>query len=89
MFTLFRTMHAVKFLFTAPFLVAFLFFVNLMTGGPWWFQWAALGIAFAWVINLFRVIRAVIVMGGIAALAAYLLSRTQGKPSPVVDLGRR
>jgi hypothetical protein len=86
---MFRTLHAVKFLFMGPVLIGFLFLVNVMTGGPWWFQWAALGIGFAWVINLFRVIRAVIVMGGLAALAAFLLSRSQGKANPVIDLGRR
>ena len=38
----------------------------------WWVQWAALGIGFAWVISLLRVIRAVIVLGGLAALVTYL-----------------
>ena len=69
-------MRSVKFLFMAPFIVAFLFVINLMTwSGQWWVQWAVLGIGIAWVINLFRVIRAVIVTGGLAALGAYLLRR--------------
>jgi hypothetical protein len=43
--------------------------------GHWWVQWAALGLGIAWVISLFQVIRAVIVAGGLAALAAYLMNR--------------
>jgi hypothetical protein len=38
-------------------------------------QWAALGIGIAWVSSLFKVIRAVIVAGGLAAFGAYLLKR--------------
>lgn len=71
-----RTLHAVKFLFTGPLILVFLFVINLMTSpGHWWVQWAALGIGIAWVMSLFRVIRAVIVAGGIAALGAYLMSK--------------
>jgi hypothetical protein len=44
-------------------------------GGHWWVQWAALGIGFAWVISLLRVIRALVLVGGIAALIAYLRRR--------------
>ena len=69
-----RTMHAFKFLFMAPLILAFLFVVNLMTWhGQWWVQWAALGLGIAWVLSLFRVIRAVIISGGLAAVAAYWL----------------
>ena len=39
--------------------------------GHWWVQWAALGIGIAWIISLFRVIQALVVAGGIAALIAY------------------
>lgn len=71
-----RTLHAVKFLFTGPLIVLMLFVINVMTSpGEWWVQWAALGIGIAWVISLFRVIRAVILAGGLAALGAYLMSR--------------
>jgi hypothetical protein len=70
------TLRSVKFLFMAPVIVAFLFVINLMTWrGEWWVQWAALGIGLAWVINLFKVIRAVAVAGGLAALSGYLLHR--------------
>jgi hypothetical protein len=69
-----KTLGAVKFLFMAPFIVAFLFVINLMTwSGQWWVQWAALGIAIAWISSLLRVIRAVVLAGGLAAFAAYLL----------------
>jgi hypothetical protein len=71
-----RTARAVKFLFTAPLILAMLFVINLMTWhGRWWVQWAALGIGIAWVSSLFRVIRAVILAGGLAAVAAYFLNR--------------
>jgi hypothetical protein len=71
-----QTFRAVKFLFMAPVIVAFLFVINLMTwNGEWWVQWAALGIGIAWVISLLKVIRAVVVAGGLAALGGYLLHR--------------
>ncbi len=70
------TFRAVKFLFIAPLIIVMLVVVNLMTwSGEWWVQWAAFGIGIAWVISLFKVIRAVAVAGGLAALGAYLLSR--------------
>ncbi|HQZ40543.1 MAG TPA: hypothetical protein PLH72_16040 [Vicinamibacterales bacterium] len=73
-----RTLRAVRFLFMAPALVLFLFVINLMTSpGHWWVQWAALGIGIAWVFSLLRVIRAVVVAGGLAAVSAYLLSRSR------------
>lgn len=71
-----KTMKAVKFLFVGPMILVFLFFVNLFTSpGDWWVQWAALGIGIAWVISLFRVMKAVILAGGLAALVAYLNTR--------------
>ena len=73
-----RTLHSLKFLFMGPLILAFLFVINLMTSpGHWWLQWAALGIGIAWVISLFRVIRAVIIAGGLAALGAYFLNKQQ------------
>jgi hypothetical protein len=68
----------VKFLFMGPVIVLFLAVINVMTSpGHWWVQWAALGIGIAWVISLLKVIRAVIIAGGLAALGAYLLSRNK------------
>lgn len=73
-----RTLRAVKFLFMGPMILAFLFVINLMTSpGHWWIQWPALGIGIAWVLSLFRVIRAVVLAGGLAALAAVLANRTR------------
>jgi hypothetical protein len=73
-----KTLHSLKFLFMGPLILAFLFVINLMTSpGHWWVQWAALGIGIAWVISLFRVIRAVIIAGGLAALGAYFLNKQQ------------
>ena len=70
------TLRAVKFLFMAPFLIAFLAVINLMTwNGHWWVQWAALGIGIAWIANLFRVLRAIVVAGGLAAVGTYLMNR--------------
>jgi hypothetical protein len=68
--------RAVKFLVMAPFIVAFLFVINVMTwNGHWWVQWAALGLGIAWIINLFRVVRTIALAGGLAALGAYLMNR--------------
>jgi hypothetical protein len=73
-----QTLRAVKFLFMGPLILAFLFVINLMTSpGHWWVQWAALGIGIAWVLSLFRVIRAVILAGGLAALAAIIANRSR------------
>lgn len=68
-----RTFRDVKFLFMGPLILAFLTLINWMTSpGHWWVQWAALGIGIAWFSSLFRVIRAVVLAGGLAAFAAYL-----------------
>ena len=68
-----RTWRAFKFLFTGPIILVFLAIVNVMTSpGHWWVQWAALGIGLVWVLSLLRVIRMMILLGGLAALIAYL-----------------
>jgi hypothetical protein len=79
-------MRAVRFLFTAPFLLLFLVILNAMTSPHhWWVQWAALGIGIAWIASLFRVLRAMILIGGLAALIAYLRnSKTNQPPSGLV-----
>lgn len=67
---------AVKFLFIGPLILASLFVVNLMTSpGEWWVQWAALGIGLAWMINLLRVIKVALMVGGLAALVNYITRR--------------
>jgi hypothetical protein len=68
-----RTWRSFKFLFTGPVILLFLVIVNLMTSsGHWWVQWAALGIGLAWILSLLRVIRTMILLGGLTALVAYL-----------------
>ena len=68
-----ETLDSLKFLFVGPLILAFLFVVNWLTSpGEWWVQWAALGIGIAWVISLFRVLAAAVVVGGIAVLIARL-----------------
>lgn len=67
------TIEAFKFLFLGPLILGFLVIVDWMTSpGHWWVQWAALGIGLAWVICLFRVLAALVVAGGVAALIAVL-----------------
>jgi hypothetical protein len=53
-----------------------LFVINLLTSpAEWWVQWAALGIGIAWVISLVRVVPALVLAGGLAALGLYLSRR--------------
>ena len=71
-----RTLRAAKFLFTGPVILLVLVIINAMTSpGNWWVKWPALGIGIAWVFSLFRVLRAMILLGGLAALVAYLRRR--------------
>ena len=75
---MFGPLRRVKFLITAPFILLMLVVINLMTSpGQWWVQWAALGLGIAWVINLFKLIRDIVVLGGLAAFSAYLFSRNR------------
>jgi hypothetical protein len=68
-----RTLRAAKFLVVGPMIVGMLVVINLMTSpGHWWVQWPALGIGIAWVISAFRVLGALAMVGGLAALWAYL-----------------
>jgi hypothetical protein len=66
---------SLSFLIKGPLILAFLFVINLMTGGPWWVQWAALGIGIAWFFSLLRVMKGIVLLGGLAGLAAYLNGR--------------
>jgi hypothetical protein len=68
--------RSLKFLFIGPLVLAFLFVINVMTSpGDWWVCWAALGIGLAWIINLFRVLKAAALLGGLAALVTYFTRR--------------
>lgn len=78
-----KTWRSFKFLFTGPVILFMLFVINLMTSPRhWWIQWAALGIGLAWFLSLMRVIRAAIMLGGIAALLAYKRNRDSQKRGP-------
>lgn len=71
----YRTFRALAFLIKGPFILAMLWVISMMTpAGHLWFRWAVLGIGIAWVISFFRVLRSVVVVGGVAALA-YLAYR--------------
>lgn len=66
-----------------PVILVVLVVINVMTSpGHWWVQWAALGIGIAWVISLIRVLGALVVLGGIAALIAYLRKQQQPPVQP-------
>jgi hypothetical protein len=68
-----KTLRAVRFLFMGPVILVILVVINAMTNpGHWWVKWAALGIGIAWILSLFRVLRMLVVLGGLAALVAYL-----------------
>ena len=68
--------NPLTFLFKSPLILAFLFVINLMTSpGHWWVQWPALGLGIAWVFSLFRVLRGLVLVGGLAGLAMYLSNR--------------
>ena len=68
-----RVWQALKFLVVGPLALFLCFVINWMTSpGHWWVQWAALGIGIAWVISLARVLKAAVVVGGVAALVSYL-----------------
>ena len=74
----FGPLRRVKFLVIAPFIVLMLVVINVMASpGQWWVQWAALGIGIAWVINFFKLIRDIVVLGGLAAFGAYLFNRNR------------
>jgi hypothetical protein len=71
-----NTLRSAKFLVKAPLILLMLLVINLMTSPEhWWVQWPALGLGIAWVISLFRVARAMLLAGGLAALAAIVLRR--------------
>jgi hypothetical protein len=67
------TVRAARFLITGPLILLMLVVINWMTSPQyWWVKWAALGIGIAWVVSLLKVVRAMILLGGLAALIAYL-----------------
>ncbi len=78
-----RTLRAVRFLFVGPLILVMLFVISRMTAdGGDWFKWVVLGIGIAWVIALIRVLQAVVVVGGLAALGTWLWRRGSQPQSP-------
>lgn len=78
------TLASLKFLFTAPLILALLALINWLTSpGEWWIKWPAIGLGIAWFISLMRVLRAVIVVGGLAALGTWLWRRSERQQPPV------
>jgi hypothetical protein len=70
------TFHAFKFLVFGPTILVFLVVINWMTSpGNWWVQWPALYIGIGWVASLFRVVKTIVLAGGIAAFLAYMAHR--------------
>lgn len=75
---MFKTYRSLKFLVTGPLILLMLVVINWMVSpGDWWVKWPALGIGIAWCIALFRVIRAAILVGGLAALGVWLHNRNR------------
>jgi hypothetical protein len=57
----------------APMILVVLVVINAMTSpGDWWVKWAPLGIGIAWIFSLLRVIRTMVLVGGLVALLSYL-----------------
>ncbi len=68
-----KTLRAMRFLLKGPIILVVLVVINLMTTpGNWWVRWAALGIGIAWILSLVRVMHAMLLLGGVVALIAYL-----------------
>lgn len=71
-----KTVRAVRFLFMGPLILALLVVINLMTSpGHWWVKWPALGLGMAWFISLIRVLKMLVLVGGVTALIAHLRRR--------------
>ncbi len=69
-------LSSLKFLVIGPVIVGFLAVINVMTSpGTWWVQWPALGIGIAWIFSLLRVIKGIVLLGGLAALGTWLFQR--------------
>ncbi|MCC7374136.1 MAG: hypothetical protein IT581_05750 [Verrucomicrobiales bacterium] len=72
----FKTLKALRFLVVGPLVLVMLVVINVMTSpGHWWVQWPAMGMGIAWCISLLRVVKAAVLVGGIAALVTYLRRR--------------
>jgi hypothetical protein len=74
---MFKTLRAIKHLVMGPIVLAILFVVNWATfSGEWWVKWAALWIGIIWIISLIRVLSALVLLGGLAGLIAYVRKKS-------------
>lgn len=82
-----RTWRSFKFLIKGPIILVMLIIINAITSPHhWWVQWPALGIGIAWVFCLLRVIRAALLIGGLAALLAYFARNRNSRPASFRDV---
>ncbi len=77
---MFKTLRAANFLIKGPLILLLLVFINwviilIMPQQIWWVQWAALGIGIAWLVSLYRVLKGIVMAGGIAVLFTFLKKR--------------
>src|SRR6185436_4017732 len=64
-----RLLNSLGFVIKAPIIVLVLFVINVLTfSGEWWVRWPALFIGIAWVLAVIRVLRAIVLLGGLAGL---------------------
>jgi len=78
---MFRIWRAVRFLFLGPVILLGLFAVNVLNWhGHWWVHRPAILIGLVWFLALFRVLRAAVLVGGVAALVTYLTRRKPTTP---------
>ena len=83
-------LSSAKFLVNGPLILALLLVINAMTSpGVWWVKWPALGIGIAWVVSLLRVLRAALVVGGLAAAWAWyrVAPRPGARPPQAATVG--
>jgi hypothetical protein len=82
-----RTWRALGFLIKGLVILVVLFIINAATSPHyWWVQWAALGIGIAWILCLLRVIRAALLVGGLAALLAHFMKNRNAPPKSFGNL---
>ncbi len=81
-----KTLHSLRFLVLGPMMLVMLLFVNLATTPHHlWVKWAALGIGIAWLMSLVRVAQAVVLLGGAAALFAWLRNQKNRESAGVAS----
>jgi hypothetical protein len=49
--------------------------IRIYQPGQWWIQSPALGMGIAWIFCLFRVLKVIVIAGGVAAFLAYMSNK--------------